>query len=817
MGFTTTFLHDPGNRLLTIDYPDPDADVTFDYDPAGNRTSMVDGVGSTTWVYDSLHRATAITDPFDGTVGYDYDSLGNRTQLTYPDGKIVSYEYDPGNRMTQVNDWDGNITSYQYNAADQLLTTLLPNGVTSSYSYDEAGQLLLLKHESETELLSSFQYTYDAVGNRTQVIETMLWPWQPAPNVPASSGASLPEPNLTGQMAADPLMVMMAPLVLLVALSSRLRRRGGELPKGILVLVIIAGLGLGISACIPIPTLPPFPTRTPRVTSTPTTTPTFTPSPVPSDTPTPSPTPEPIPVVITTIINYAYDPLNRLTAADYDSGEFFHYNYDPVGNRLRQETHNNTNIFTYDAANRLIEVDGVAYTWDANGNLLNDGKRTFIYDHANRLTGLSGQANDYGYAYNGLGDRLKQTVDGITTNYSLDLNSGLTQVFSDESNTYLYGLGRIGELQAGGWQFHLADALGSVRQIPNPGAVVDLSQSYEPFGTILYDAGKSTSSYGYIGEWMDMSDLVHLRARYLDPISGRFISKDPRSGYSFAPMSQNKYIYGYSNPMMYSDPTGEDPLSTCGTIFVVLALADGPLPIGETAGGLTCVAIFGVALISSILAAQHADDVADAIEDMLNDCNRIGDIFSDSVTRTRPRIRTYPGERLYQDPLAGPVIWERGRTELELKPEPKPRPEPREVGPDIIPWDIDRLRPKWILYHYSNATGVTGIVASQMILPSLGDGNLAAYGYGQYFTDISTVDAAKGSPYQLSRAIFNIPYNFRKVTHFVAINVAGLPIENVGPVYTRTYGERSIYLHRSVAPLNVSNRIEASGPVLFSD
>jgi YD repeat-containing protein len=53
----------------------------------------------------------------------------------------------------------------------------------------------------------------------------------------------------------------------------------------------------------------------------------------------------------------AYDPLCRLTAADYDSGEFFHYSYDPVGNRLTQETHNSTNLYAYDAANRLMEVD----------------------------------------------------------------------------------------------------------------------------------------------------------------------------------------------------------------------------------------------------------------------------------------------------------------------------------------------------------------------------------------------------------------------------------------------------------------------------
>jgi YD repeat-containing protein len=50
--------------------------------------------------------------------------------------------------------------------------------------------------------------------------------------------------------------------------------------------------------------------------------------------------------------------------------------YDPAGNRLLQETHNSANLYVYDATNRL--------------------------------TTLSDQGALYAYAYNGLGDRLRQ-------------------------------------------------------------------------------------------------------------------------------------------------------------------------------------------------------------------------------------------------------------------------------------------------------------------------------------------------------------------------------------------------------------------------
>jgi YD repeat-containing protein len=72
-------------------------------------------------------------------------------------------------------------------------------------------------------------------------------------------------------------------------------------------------------------------------------------------------------------------------------------------------------------------------------------------------------ANTYAVAYNGLGDRLSQTVNGAQTRYALDPAAGLTQVLSDGTNAYLYGNGRIAQYQSA-MQYFGADALGNVRQ-----------------------------------------------------------------------------------------------------------------------------------------------------------------------------------------------------------------------------------------------------------------------------------------------------------------------------------------------------------------
>jgi YD repeat-containing protein len=80
-------------------------------------------------------------------------------------------------------------------------------------------------------------------------------------------------------------------------------------------------------------------------------------------------------------ISYTYDPLGRLTSANYADGNTFIYTYDAVGraappehsgggNRLSETTQFGTTNYTYDAANRLATVNGVAYShplYDRNG------------------------------------------------------------------------------------------------------------------------------------------------------------------------------------------------------------------------------------------------------------------------------------------------------------------------------------------------------------------------------------------------------------------------------------------------------------------
>ncbi len=259
------------------------------------------------------------------------------------------------------------------------------------------------------------------------------------------------------------------------------------------------------------------------------------------------------------MIDYQYDPLYRLTGATYSGvlTDTFAYSYDAVGNRLTQNNNGVVTNYAYDHANRLTSVNGVTYSWDNNGNLLSDGVNTYGYDQANRLISVNGQTT---FAYNGVGDRLRQTVNSTITNYTLDLNTGLTQVLADGTNTYLYGAGRIAQQptnQPTNIQYFGADGLGSVRQLYDTTGAALANKRYDPFGIVLGAMGAG-SVYGYTGEQTDATGLVFLRARYLDPAQGRFTTRDTWEGNVNQPLSFNKWNYTNSNPVNWVDPSGYD-------------------------------------------------------------------------------------------------------------------------------------------------------------------------------------------------------------------------------------------------------------------
>ena len=125
-----------------------------------------------------------------------------------------------------------------------------------------------------------------------------------------------------------------------------------------------------------------------------------------------------------------------------------------------------------------------------------------------------------------------------------------------------------------------ADALGSVRYSTNSSGSSIGSATYDVFGAQRQTSGQqNTYRFGGQEQHSDLG-LIHMRARWYDTATGRFVSRDPATPSWSQPRTLNPYGYAYANPAIVTDPTG-----LWGGVDDLVALAGGAI-IG---GGISIV------------------------------------------------------------------------------------------------------------------------------------------------------------------------------------------------------------------------------------
>lgn len=184
-------------------------------------------------------------------------------------------------------------------------------------------------------------------------------------------------------------------------------------------------------------------------------------------------------------------------------------------------------------------------SYDGNGNTTATGGKTYAYDSENRLKSMNG--GTVALLYDGDGNRVAKMVNGVTTRYLVDdLNpTGYAQVVEESVNgsvqrAYSYGLQRIDVIQLvnNTWtlSFYGYDGFGNVRQLTNSTGAVTDSYDYDAFGNKINSTGSTPNSYLYRGEFFDSDlGLYYLRARWMNPLTGRFMSRDPEDGIPHRP------------------------------------------------------------------------------------------------------------------------------------------------------------------------------------------------------------------------------------------------------------------------------------------
>ena len=150
----------------------------------------------------------------------------------------------------------------------------------------------------------------------------------------------------------------------------------------------------------------------------------------------------------TRITRYTFDVPNRLSTVTDPEGNITTYQYDAAGNRIGMEHANgNTVDYVYDELNRLTSLThqnssnvitkGFTYTLHATGRRTqiteNNGRTTsYTYDNLYRLLteSISDPINgdhNAAYTYDKVGNRVFETVNGVSTAYTIDDNDRLVQ------------------------------------------------------------------------------------------------------------------------------------------------------------------------------------------------------------------------------------------------------------------------------------------------------------------------------------------------------------------------------------------------------
>jgi RHS repeat-associated protein len=175
-GRTTTYKYDIENRLIEQNFTnDPTVRMTYTVDDL--VATVTDGRGLTSFSYDAQDRLVSRTDPDGSRISYTYDLAGNRTSVTTQifngSANTTSYTFDERNRLDKVLSGGVILTDYDYDAVNNLTKTILSNGVVETRQYDQLYHLLNLQSAKGNNLLTSFTYTLDKVGNRQKIVEAV--------------------------------------------------------------------------------------------------------------------------------------------------------------------------------------------------------------------------------------------------------------------------------------------------------------------------------------------------------------------------------------------------------------------------------------------------------------------------------------------------------------------------------------------------------------------------------------------------------------------------------------------------------------------
>ncbi len=531
---TTKYVYNADDERTKIERANG-AVLKTEYDGAGHATSQTDAnERTTTYIRNVLGQAVEVVDPLSRKTTREYDAAGNLKAITDPEERKTSLAYDKANRLIEVDysaegtpdasyeyDADGNLTgmvdgtgksSFAYDQLDRLAESEDGHGDIVGYGYDLAEQLTGIAYPNGKSISRAF----DATGRLESVTDwlggTTSFEYDADSNLetvtfPVASGdvdeyAYDPAGGMSEASFADGAETL--------ASVSYLRNKVGQVEKE-----TSAGL--------------------PGAEE----------------------------------IAYGYDKNNRLISAGEASFE-----YDPADNLVKGLGSTNK----YDAASQLETGTGVSYTYDKLGERTEATPEagpaiTYGYDQAGGLASIErpeeGEvpAISESFTYDGTGLMASKTSGVTTSHFTWDVGAELPLLLADGESSYIYGPGGLPIEQISGEEeptYLHHDQLGSTRVLTDAGGEATGTFSYGPYGAPVGSTGSATTPMGFAGEYSDSeSGLQYLRARFYDPATAQFLTRDPLEA-----LTRQPYAYALDDPVHLVDPSGETAAVACVIVEV---------------------------------------------------------------------------------------------------------------------------------------------------------------------------------------------------------------------------------------------------------
>ena len=532
LGQIKTTKYNVDDTVASVSYANavsPTPSLSYSWDTNYPRiTAIGDGSGTTSFSYAPFGsvgggKPSGITTPL-ATLSYGYDALGRvTTRSVNGSSNTETIAYDALGRVTNVVNPLG---SFGYNYADatpRLSSLTMPGGLQSSYTYygtsgDE--RLSQIQNLSGSNVVSSFGYQYDTVGNITQWTQsqpgafthTQAWGNQ-------YDGAD----QLLGSSVSDTVSNSIVNNYAFAydSLGNRLsKQQNNSLVAGSFnslnqLSALTSGSGkLQVSGAV---------SKIAKVT------------------------------VLSGTNSY---PATTLWGTNFSASIAATLGTNTFSVVAQDE---NTNLVTNRFQINVTSLEGSrSFSYDANGNTLNDGQRIYTWDAANRLASVTIGTNTYSFGYDFAGRRVSEQLNGTLINQTVWDVGGSSPVPLEErsaSNTVSKQFYAQGEVQGGTNYFYLRDHLGSVRELVSGGGAVVSEITYDPYGVATV-AGTVTPTFQYAGYYAHQGtglDLTWYRA--YDPVVGRWQARDPLPNAERLE-GLNLYEYVRGRTLGRIDPTG---------------------------------------------------------------------------------------------------------------------------------------------------------------------------------------------------------------------------------------------------------------------